>query len=94
MTILTWAIRLCIISLLVVFSVNNTEPVLLHFLPDRIWQAPLVVVLLVFTAGGVLLGVLSMLGTVYRQRREIVRWKRAAAVDLSEPAHSEKPLIP
>ena len=94
MTILTWAIRLCIISLLVIFSVQNTEPVLLRFLPDQVWQAPLVIVLLVFTASGVLLGILSMLGVIYRQRREITRWKRAAAVDLSESPVSEKPLLP
>ena len=77
MTALTWAIRLIIFSFLVVFAVQNTDPVSLHFLLDQVWQAPLVIVLLAFFAGGAVLGVLSVLGVIYRQRREINRLKRA-----------------
>lgn len=78
MTALTWAIRLIIFSILVVFAIQNTDPVSLHFLPDQAWQAPLVIVLLVFFASGAIMGVLSVLGIIYRQRREISRLKRAA----------------
>lgn len=78
MTALTWAIRLIIFSFLVVFAIQNTDPVSLHFLPDQFWQAPLVIVLLAFFAGGAIMGVLSVLGVLYRQRREISRLKRAA----------------
>ena len=76
MTALTWAIRLIIFSFLVVFAVQNTGQVNLHFLLGQVWQAPLVMVLLVFFAGGAVLGVLSVVGVIYRQRREIVRLKR------------------
>jgi uncharacterized integral membrane protein len=79
MTALTWAIRLIIFSILVVFAVQNTDPVSLHLLPGQAWQASLVIVLLVFFAGGAVLGVLSVLGVIYRQRREISRLKRVAA---------------
>lgn len=79
MTALTWAIRLIIFALLVVFASQNTEPVTLRFLLGHAWQAPLVIVLLAFFAGGALLGILSVLGVIYRQRREISRLKRLAA---------------
>lgn len=73
MTALTWAVRLVIFSFLVVFAVQNTDPVTLNFVLDHVWQAPLVIVLLAFFAAGAVLGVLSVLGVIYRQRREIAR---------------------
>lgn len=77
MTALTWAIRLIIFSFLVVFAVQNTGPVNLHFLLGQVWQAPLVIVLLAFFTGGAMLGMLSVIGVIYRQRREIAHLKRA-----------------
>lgn len=79
MTALTWAARLVIFSFLVVFAVQNTDPVTLNFVLDHVWQAPLVIILLAFFAAGALLGVLSVLGVIYRQRREISRLRRLAA---------------
>jgi len=79
MTAFTWAVRLIIFSILVVFALQNADPVNLHLLPGQPWQAPLVIVLLVFFAGGALLGALSLLGVIYRQRREISRLRRDAA---------------
>lgn len=78
MTALTWAIRLTIFASLVVFAAQNTDPVSLRLLPGQVWQAPLVIALLVFFVGGVLLGALSLLGVIFRQRREISRLKRVA----------------
>lgn len=77
MTLLTWAIRLVIFGLLLAFALQNTDPVSLRFLPEYIWQAPLVIVLLAFFAGGIFVGMLSLLGALYRQRREIARLKKA-----------------
>lgn len=79
MTALTWAIRLIIFVFLVVFAAQNTDPVSLRLLPGQIWQAPLVLALLAFFVGGVILGALSLLGVLFRQRREISRLKREAA---------------
>lgn len=90
MTAFTWAIRLIIFFLLVVFSLQNAEPVNLHLLPGQVWQAPLVIVLLAFFACGALLGVLSLLGVIYRQRREISRFKHAAA----KPQETEVIVVP
>ncbi|MFO1403512.1 MAG: LapA family protein [Azonexus sp.] len=77
MNALTWAVRLSIFLLLFVFAVANTEPVAVRFVLGQVWHAPLVIVLLLFFSAGALLGVLSMLTILYRQRREIARLKRA-----------------
>ncbi len=79
MTALTWAIRLIIFSILLVFAIRNTEPATLRFVLDYAWEAPLVIVLLAFFAAGAVLGVLSVVGVIYRQRREISRLRREAA---------------
>ena len=76
MTVITWAIRLIIFSFLLVLAARNTEPVTLRFLLDYVWDAPLVIVLLAFFAGGAALGVLSLVGLVFRQHRELGRLRR------------------
>ena len=78
MRIVTWAIRLVVFLLLAAFAAKNVEPVSLRFYFDLVWTAPLIVVLLGFFAAGALLGVLALLGTVLRQRREISLLKRDA----------------
>ncbi len=78
MTALNWAIRLIIFALLVVFAARNTDPVILRLLPGSDWQTPMVIALLTFFVGGVLVGALSLLGVIFRQRREIARLKRGA----------------
>ena len=82
MTALTWAIRLIIFSFLIFFALQNTESVNLRLMFDQVWQAPLVIVLLAFFAVGAVLGVLSVLGVIIRQRREISRLKRELAKPL------------
>jgi len=79
MTALTWAIRAIIFIFLVVFATQNTDPVSLRILPGAIWQTPLVIALLAFFLGGVILGALSLLGVIFRQRREISSLKRETA---------------
>jgi len=90
MTALTWAIRAIIFVFLVVFATQNTDPVSLRLLPGTVWQTPLVIALLVFFIGGVILGALSLLGVIFRQRREISCLKRGA---LPKPA-SLTPEVP
>ena len=88
MTALTWALRFIIVSFLIVFAIQNTELVVLRVMPGYFWEAPLVVVLLAFFAAGAVLGVLSVLGIIYRQRREVVRLKR----ELGKVVEPAKPL--
>ncbi len=91
MTALTWAVRLIIFSFLLLFAVRNTQPTMLRFVLDYVWEAPLVIVLLAFFAGGAVLGVLSVMGVIYRQRREISRLKR---LTVKSPAESTPELPP
>ncbi len=69
MKILVWLLRLFILLALVWFSVKNSEIVTLYAYPYS-WQAPLVLVILAFFAGGVMLGLLASLGSIYRLKRE------------------------
>jgi uncharacterized integral membrane protein len=71
MRIVTWAIRLVVFLLLLAFGAKNIEPVTLRFYFDLALQAPLIVVAFGFFAAGALFGVLALLGTVLRQRRQI-----------------------
>lgn len=93
MKILTWALRLAIFLFLFVFAVQNTEPVVLHFILGQSWQAPLVILLLAFFAGGAMLGVLSLLGLILRQRREIARLERVLAKPAAPVAVEPPPLV-
>ena len=71
MRLVTWAIRLIVFVLLIAFAAKNVAPVTLRFYFDLALQAPLVVLLFGFFAAGALFGVLALLGTLLRQRREI-----------------------
>jgi putative membrane protein len=71
MRLVTWAVRLFVFLLLVAFAAKNVEPVTLRFYFDMALEAPLVAVLFAFFAAGALFGILALLGTVLRQRREI-----------------------
>jgi uncharacterized integral membrane protein len=76
MAILSWTLRILVFLALLVFAVRNTDPVTVRFYLDQQWQVPLVLALLVFFAGGAVLGVLACMGRLLRQRREIVGLKR------------------
>lgn len=76
MRALLWASRIFIFLFLLAFALKNTDSVSVRFLFDSLWHAPLIIVLLVFFAGGAVLGVLSLLGTVFGLRREVASLKR------------------
>ena len=71
MRILTWAIRLAVFVLLVAFAAKNTAPVKLQFYFNLALEAPLVLWLFACFALGALFGMLALLATVLRQRRQI-----------------------
>ena len=80
MLALLWICRIFIFLFLLGFSIKNTDPVSVRFFFDTAWQAPLIIVVLSFFAGGVLLGLLALLGTVFSSRREISKLKRELKV--------------
>lgn len=76
MRYLTWLLRLVLFLLLLGFAVKNGDVVTLHYYLGYAWQAPLVLILLVFFAAGVVIGVLASLGFIVRQKREILGLKK------------------
>ena len=85
MRVLLWCCRVFIFLFLLAFALKNTEPVSVSFFFETSWQAPLIIVVLAFFAGGVALGILALLGTIFGLRREISRLKRGAkAIDDKE----------
>ena len=76
MRILTWTLRIILFLALFLLALKNTDNVSLRLYFDQVWQAPLILVLLVFFAAGAVAGVLATLTTVFRQRREIGRLRR------------------
>ncbi len=81
-----WILRLIIVLFLVWFAVKNAQTVTINGLPDQSWQAPLVFVLFVVFAAGMVIGLLAWVPTVVRQRREIARLRRNAAQAAAMPA--------
>jgi lipopolysaccharide assembly protein A len=67
----TWAIRLVLLVFLIALAAKNADPVTVQFYFDVSARAPLVVILFCAFALGALFGVLALLGTLLRQRREI-----------------------
>ncbi|WP_300340711.1 lipopolysaccharide assembly LapA domain-containing protein [Accumulibacter sp.] len=77
---LLWFSRVVLFLVIFAFAIKNTDPVGVRFFLDTVWQAPLVIVLLVSFAGGAVFAVLSLLGTLFSQRREVNRLKRELKV--------------
>lgn len=80
MRVLAWIVRIVLFFLLFAFALKNTEAVSLRFFFDAVWQAPLVMVLLISFAAGALFGLLAASGTLFGQRRELLRLRRQVAV--------------
>jgi uncharacterized integral membrane protein len=84
-----WGCRIFIFLFLLAFAIKNTETVNVRFIFDTFWQAPLIIVLLAFFAGGAVLGVLSLLGTVFSLRRELSRLKRQEKQEIKQEPQQE-----
>jgi uncharacterized integral membrane protein len=76
MRYLNWSLRAVLFLLLLGFAVKNDQPVVLRYFFGFEWQTSLVVALLCFFGGGVIIGLLAMLGSVFRQRRELAAVQR------------------
>ena len=95
MRIVTWTIRLLVFVLLVAFGAKNVEPVTLRFYFGLEVPTPLILALFGAFALGAFFGVVSLLGRVLRQRREISALKKkSTAVQAAPPAASQPDLPP
>ena len=71
MRTLVWSVRGFIFLFLFAFAVKNRRSGQRPVLPETAWQAPLIIVVLAFFAGGAFFGAISLLGTIFGLRREI-----------------------
>ena len=81
--------RLIALALFVVFfdfALKNTDEVVLHFFWGSQTRSPIILLLLTFFVAGAVLGVLAMVTTVLRYRRELARYKKAAEEQKKEAA--------
>jgi uncharacterized integral membrane protein len=76
MRYLNWSLRAVLFLLLLGFAVKNDQPVVLRYFFGYEWQTSLVVALLCFFALGIVIGLLAMLGSLLRYRRELAAVKR------------------
>jgi putative membrane protein len=74
--IVSLALFLLLFVLLFGFALKNTESVTLRFYLDYAWSAPLVLILLLFFAGGILMGMLAGALNAFRLRRQILALRR------------------
>ena len=77
MQILIWFIRIIVIVLFVWFAAKNAEPVVLNGYLDSSLKAPLALILLAFFGGGLMLGMLASLPSIFKLKREIRKLNRA-----------------
>lgn len=70
MRYLGWAVKILLFVILLGFALHNSQPVTLQFFLGYVWQAPLIVLLLVAFVLGALSGVLALLPILFRLRRE------------------------
>ena len=77
MRVLIWIVRLLVVGLLVWFAAKNSGSVTLRGFFDSNVEAPLVLILLAFFGGGLLLGLVSSLGAVFKLKREVRKLNRA-----------------
>ncbi len=78
MKIIERLLAILLFLVLVGFAIVNTNIVELQFIgTDLRWRQPLVVFLLMFFAAGIVLGLLAVIPTWFRQKREIARLKKS-----------------
>ena len=77
MRILIWIVRAIVILLFVWFAAKNADPVTLNGYLDSSLKAPLALILLAFFGGGLLLGLLASLPSIFRLKREVRKLNRA-----------------
>ncbi len=75
MRYLIWLLRVFLFLILLGFAVKNDGPVVLHYFFGYEWHSSLIVVLLLFFAVGAAFGMLAVLGSLLRQRKELAALK-------------------
>jgi putative membrane protein len=78
-----WVFRIVAVLLFIVFfgfAVRNTQEVDLNFFPAGGLHGPMVLMLLSFFVAGAVLGVIAMMPTLFRHRRDLGRQRKELAL--------------
>ncbi|SFM22613.1 lipopolysaccharide assembly LapA domain-containing protein [Variovorax sp. OV329] len=79
MKYLLWLLKAAIFFTLFAFALNNQHDATVNFFFGTYWRAPLVIVVLVAFAGGIVVGALGMLPGWWRHRSNAARTPAAPA---------------
>ena len=92
MRFIVWLFRAFVFFTLFAFALNNQQTAKVHWFFGVQWQAPMVIVVLVAFAAGSAIGVLAMVPSWWRHRRQALRQSgppapktQAAAAPSSQP---------
>jgi lipopolysaccharide assembly protein A len=94
MRYIVWLLRALVFILLLVLALANTQEASLNFLAGYVWQAPLILIGLVFFAVGLFAGVLAAAPALVRMRLEIARLKRQLKNVQERPIVLDEPPLP
>jgi uncharacterized integral membrane protein len=94
MRVLAWLFWLLMFVLFFWIALKNADPVTLRLTAETAMTAPLVIVILVTFALGVVLGMVTASPKLFRQGREIKRLKRADTAVQEDTARPRAPLNP
>lgn len=89
MRLVSWVFRAFLFLVALGFALTNQDIATLRFFGASSfeWRAPMVVFLLVFFAAGTVLGLIAVVPTLFRQRREIGRLrKQVTLASKAQPA--------
>ena len=89
-SILQWLLKAAIFFTLFAFALNNQADVTVRFFFGYQWTAPMVLVVLITFAAGLLLGVLGMVPRWWRQRRAAAQARKLSAAS-AQPAPPSVP---
>ena len=73
MRLIVWLFRAFVFFTLFAFALNNQQTASVHWFFGVQWQAPMVIVVLVAFAAGSAIGVLAMVPSWWRHRRQALR---------------------
>ncbi len=86
MKYLLWLLKAAIFFTLFAFALNNQHDATVNFFFGTYWRAPLVLVVLVAFAGGMVVGALGMLPGWWRHRQKVAAPAPVAAEAPAAPA--------
>jgi lipopolysaccharide assembly protein A len=83
--------KLLVFLLVLGFALKNSHSVTFYSYLDYVWQAPLIVMLGLAFILGALIGVLALLPTLFRLRRELGR--KPKAIELDTVTQTDLPVV-